>query len=361
MAEVVLTGVEKKFGDVAAVAGVDLTVRDREFMILVGPSGCGKTTTLRMIAGLEDVTGGEISIGGRSVTHLPPRDRDIAMVFQSYALYPHMTVFRNMAFSLQLRGLPRSEIDRRVREAAAMLGLTDLLDRKPRALSGGQRQRVAVGAALCRQAGVLLFDEPLSNLDAKLRVHMRTELKRLHLSVKSTMIYVTHDQVEAMTMGDRIVIMDKGKICQVATPLEAYQRPANRFVAGFIGTPPMNFFDGELQGEGSGLTVVLSGGLTLPVPRPRITGSSGRAVIAGIRPENIRLGGEGNGTRVKVPAVIDLVEPLGHEAIVTARCAAGLLQIETELHDDLRPHQPVDLFFDTAQIHLFDRQTELAL
>ncbi len=361
MAEVVLTGLEKRFGDVAAVAGVDLTVKDREFVILVGPSGCGKTTTLRMIAGLEDVSGGDISIGGRSITHLPPKDRDIAMVFQSYALYPHMTVYRNMAFSLQLRRMPKSEIDRRVKEAAGILGLSDLLQRKPRALSGGQRQRVAVGAALCRQAGVLLFDEPLSNLDAKLRVHMRTELKRLHQSVKSTMIYVTHDQVEAMTMGDRIVIMDKGKICQVATPLEAYRSPANRFVAGFIGTPPMNFFEGELRGEGAGLSVDLKGSLTLPVPRPRITGSSGRSVIVGIRPEHIQLGGQGNGTRVKVPAVIDVVEPLGHEAIITARCEAGLLQIETELQGELKPHQSVDLFFDTAQMHLFDRQTEFAL
>jgi multiple sugar transport system ATP-binding protein len=272
-----------------------------------------------------------------------------------------MTVYRNMAFSLQLRRMPKPEIDRRVREAASILGLTELLARKPRALSGGQRQRVAVGAALCRQAGVLLFDEPLSNLDAKLRVHMRTELKRLHQSVKSTMIYVTHDQVEAMTMGDRIVIMDKGKICQVATPLEAYRHPANRFVAGFIGTPPMNFFDGELRGEGAALAVVLGGDLTLPVPRPRLSGVSGRQVTMGIRPEHIQLGGEGNGTRVKVPATIDVVEPLGNEAIVTARCPAGLLQIETELTGDLKPGQPVSLLFDTAQVHLFDRQTEVAL
>src|SRR5689334_20450502 len=212
MAEVRLRKIVKRYEEVEAVRGIDLDIADHEFVVLVGPSGCGKTTTLRMIAGLEDVTGGDISIGGKSVTHLPPKDRDIAMVFQSYALYPHMTVYRNMAFSLQLRGMPKPEIERRVREAAEILGLTDLLKRKPRALSGGQRQRVAVGAALCRQAGVLLFDEPISNLDAKLRVHMRTELKRLHQSVKSTMIYVTHDQVEAMTMGDRIVIMDKGKI-----------------------------------------------------------------------------------------------------------------------------------------------------
>ena len=208
---------------------------------------------------------------------------------------------------------------------------------------------------------MLLFDEPLSNLDAKLRVHMRTELKRLHQSVKSTMIYVTHDQVEAMTMGDRIVIMDKGKIRQVATPLEAYRTPATRFVAGFIGTPPMNFFEGELRGEGAGLEVVLGGGLTLPVPRPRLTGASGRPVTLGVRPEHIQLGGEGNGSRVKVPATIDVVEPLGNEAIVTARCAAGLLQIETELTEDLKPGLAVSLLFDTAHVHLFDRKTELAL
>jgi multiple sugar transport system ATP-binding protein len=249
MADVVLERVEKRFAEVLAVAGIDLTVHDQEFLILVGPSGCGKTTTLRMIAGLEEVTSGDIRIGGRSVTHLPPRDRDIAMVFQSYALYPHMDVYRNMSFSLRLRGTPKAEIDRRVREVADILGLTPQLRRKPRQLSGGQRQRVAVGAALCRQAGVLLFDEPLSNLDAKLRVHMRTELKRLHQSIKSTMVYVTHDQVEAMTMGDRIVIMNGGVICQAGTPLEVYDRPANLFVAGFIGSPPMNFFQAELVGR----------------------------------------------------------------------------------------------------------------
>src|ERR1700704_3640800 len=250
MADVVLERVEKNFGDVRAVAGIDLTVKDQEFLILVGPSGCGKTTTLRMIAGLEEVSGGDIRIGGHSVTHLPPRDRDIAMVFQSYALYPHMSVYKNMSFSLRLRHTPKAEIDRRVREVAAILGLTDRLNRKPRQLSGGERQRVAVGAALCRQAGVLLFDEPLSNLDAKLRVHMRTELKRLHQQVKSTMVYVTHDQIEAMTMGDRIVIMNGGRIMQVGTAMDVYDRPASRFVAGFIGTPPMNFFEGEVLADG---------------------------------------------------------------------------------------------------------------
>src|SRR5579859_6869933 len=264
MAEVVLEKVEKHFGEVRAVAGIDLTIRDQEFLILVGPSGCGKTTTLRMIAGLEDITSGDIRIGGRSVVGLPPRDRDIAMVFQSYALYPHMNVFKNMSFSLRLRHTPKQEIDRRVREVAAILGLSERLHRKPRQLSGGERQRVAVGAALCRQAGVLLFDEPLSNLDAKLRVHMRTELKRLHQSVRSTMIYVTHDQIEAMTMGDRIVIMNGGRIVQVGTAMDVYDRPATRFVAGFIGTPPMNFFEGELREGG----VTLAGGVQLPLSRP---------------------------------------------------------------------------------------------
>src|SRR3954470_7534545 len=262
MAEVVLEKVVKKFGDQEVVAGIELTVRDREFCILVGPSGCGKTTTLRMIAGLEEVTSGDIRISGQSVTWTPPRDRDIAMVFKSSALYQHMKVRKNLSCALELRHLPKTEINKRIAEVAEIIGLTPFLDRKPRQLSGGQRQRVAVGAALCRRAGVLLFDEPLSNLDAKLRVHMRTELKRLHQKVRSTMVYVTHDQVEAMTMGDRIVIMNGGKIMQVATPLEAYDKPTNRFVAGFIGTPPMNFFEGELRDGG----VRLAGDIRLPLP-----------------------------------------------------------------------------------------------
>src|SRR5262249_41856228 len=269
-------------------AGIDLTISDQEFLILVGPSGCGKTTTLRMIAGLEELTSGDIRIGGKPVAHLPPRDRDISMVFQSYALYPHMTVFRNMAFALQLRGMPKKDIAKRVDEVSHILGLHDHLQRKPRQLSGGQRQRVAVGAALCRQAGVVLFDEPLSNLDAKLRVHMRTELKRLHHSVKSTMIYVTHDQVEAMTMGDRIVIMNGGVICQVGTPFEVYDRPTTRCVGGFTGTPPMNFFPAELDGGADGKSeIVLEGAIRLPVPREVKPGPSGRNVTFGIRPEHI--------------------------------------------------------------------------
>jgi multiple sugar transport system ATP-binding protein len=361
MADVTLERIEKRFGEVLAVRGIDLTVKDQEFVILVGPSGCGKTTTLRMIAGLEEVTSGDIRIGGQSVTYLPPRDRDIAMVFQSYALYPHMTVYRNMAFALQLRRLPKREIDRRVREVAEILGLGEHLDRKPRQLSGGQRQRVAVGAALCRQAGVLLFDEPLSNLDAKLRVHMRTELKRLHHSVKSTMIYVTHDQVEAMTMGDRIVIMNHGVICQIGTPLEVYDRPATQFVASFIGSPPMNFFDGELATSDGRATIVLEGGLRLPLPRDELAGFAGRPIVCGIRPEHISLDPNGRPDAVKVPAVIDEVEPLGHDVIVTARCSAGVFQVETEIYAGVQRLDHIDFWFDMNRAYLFDRETECAI
>jgi len=358
MAEVTLEKVEKRFGEVRAVAGIDLGVRDQEFVILVGPSGCGKTTTLRMIAGLEDVTAGDIRIGVRSVVHLAPRERDIAMVFQSYALYPHMNVYRNMAFSLQLRSIPRREIDRRVREVAGILGLTGELQRKPRELSGGQRQRVAVGAALCRQAGVLLFDEPLSNLDAKLRVHMRTELKRLHHNFRSTMVYVTHDQVEAMTMADRIVIMNLGRICQVGTPLEVYVRPATRFVAGFIGTPPMNFFEGRIAVDAAGPAVLLQGDLRLPIPRPDLAAHEGRAVVLGIRPEHVALGPDGRREAARVHAMVEEVEPLGHEVIVSAGCEAGPFQTVAEIHESIRRLDRVDFWFDMSRAYLFDRETE---
>jgi multiple sugar transport system ATP-binding protein len=284
------------------------------------------------------------------------------MVFQSYALYPHMSVYKNMSFSLRLRHTPKTEIDRRVREVAAILGLSERLNRKPRQLSGGERQRVAVGAALCRQAGVLLFDEPLSNLDAKLRVHMRTELKRLHQAVKSTMVYVTHDQVEAMTMGDRIVIMNNGSILQIATPLQAYDQPVNRFVAGFIGTPPMNFFEGVLGEDGAADVLLLDGGVKLPLAR-RIANSNGRRVVFGIRPEHIHLSPTATspGNHQKVPSEIDLVEPLGHDVIVTARSAAGVFQMQTEIYSGLRPSQQVDLWFDMNRAYFFDRETECAI
>ena len=354
MADVVLDRVVKRFGEVEAVTGIELTIRDREFCILVGPSGCGKTTTLRMIAGLEEVTAGDIRIGGETVTWKPPRERDIAMVFQSYALYPHMSVRKNLSFALELRRLPKAEIARRIDEVAGIIGLTPLLDRKPRQLSGGQRQRVAVGAALCRQAGVLLFDEPLSNLDAKLRVHMRTELKRLHQQVESTMVYVTHDQVEAMTMGDRIVIMNGGKIVQVGTAMDVYERPASRFVAGFIGTPPMNFFDGELDASG----VTLTGGVRVAVSR---AGQTGRKVVFGIRPEHISLRANGRQNLGKLSATIDVVEPLGHRTILTVRSPAGVLQVEAEANPGLKPGDAVDLYLDLARAHLFDQADECVL
>src|SRR5213595_3100949 len=266
MAQVVLKDLNKKYDEVHAVKDVNLTIRDKEFMVLVGPSGCGKTTTLRMVAGLEEITAGEIAIGDRIVNDLPPKDRDIAMVFQNYALYPHMTVYDNMAFGLKMRKFPKPEIEKRVKDAAEILGIQDLLKRKPRQLSGGQRQRVAVGRAIVRHPQVFLFDEPLSNLDAKLRVQMRVELKRLHERLETTAIYVTHDQVEAMTLGDRVVVMKDGVVQQVGEPLELYDRPANRFVAGFIGSPAMNFAEvtigstgGELWAEAPGLRIGIPG------------------------------------------------------------------------------------------------------
>src|SRR5258706_3572549 len=261
MAHVQLEKVSKVYpGGIKAVDAIDLNIADQEFVVLVGPSGCGKSTTLRMIAGLEEITGGTIRIGERIVNQVPPKDRDIAMVFQNYALYPHMTVYKNMAFGLKLRKMPKAQIDLRVNEAARILDIEHLLDRKPRALSGGQRQRVAVGRAIVREPAAFLFDEPLSNLDAKLRVTTRAELKRLHHRLKTTTIYVTHDQEEAMTLGDRIVVMKEGKIQQADTPLRTYNHPVNRFVAGFIGMPPMNFFDGQIR-ENSGQMVFEEGKL----------------------------------------------------------------------------------------------------
>src|SRR2546429_522550 len=310
----------EKGSSVAAVDDVNLEIADREFVVLVGPSGCGKSTTLRMIAGLEEISRGDIYIGERRVNDVAPKDRDIAMVFQNYALYPHMSVFDNMAFGLKLRKYGKAEIKKRVSDAASILGIEELLNRKPKALSGGQRQRVAVGRAIVRQPKVFLFDEPLSNLDAKMRVQMRTEITKLHLRLQATMVYVTHDQIEAMTMGDRIVIMNGGRIMQVGTAMDVYDRPASRFVAGFIGTPPMNFFEGEVQAEG----LALAGGVKLPLVRAGL--ESGRKIVLGIRPEHILLR-NGREKMAPVPSVIEVVEPLGHRTILTARCAAGVLQL----------------------------------
>src|SRR5262250_3633699 len=291
MAQVVLKDLNKKYDEVHAVKDVNLTIRDKEFMVLVGPSGCGKTTTLRMVAGLEEITAGEIAIGDRVVNDLPPKDRDIAMVFQNYALYPHMSVYDNMAFGLKMRKFPKPEIAKRVQDAAEILGIHDLLKRKPRQLSGGQRQRVAVGRAIVRHPQVFLFDEPLSNLDAKLRVQMRVELKKLHNRLNTTAVYVTHDQVEAMTLGDRVVVMRGGLVQQVGEPLELYNTPVNRFVAGFIGSPAMNFASVHVTNGTSGLRAGNTG-LAIDVPAEissRLAPYAGRDVIMGVRPEDLEV------------------------------------------------------------------------
>src|SRR6187399_2695297 len=291
MADVTLRKVVKKYDDVEAVRGIDLDIADKEFVVLVGPSGCGKSTTLRMIAGLEDVTDGQVLIAGEEVNDVPPKDRDIAMVFQNYALYPHMTVYENMSFGLRLKKFPRDEIDRRVQNAARILDITELLQRKPRQLSGGQRQRVAMGRAIVRDPKVFLFDEPLSNLDAKMRVQMRTEIKKVHQKVRTTTVYVTHDQVEAMTLADRVVVMNAGLIEQVGTPNDLYHSPATKFVAGFIGSPAMNFIPCQLEQAAGALRVRLSDKLAFPVPdsrTARYTQHAGKpSLVLGLRPEHI--------------------------------------------------------------------------
>ena len=325
MAKVTVKNVYKiypgdKGRDVTAVTDVSLEIQDREFVVLVGPSGCGKSTTLRMIAGLEEISKGDVFIGDRRVNDVPPKDRDIAMVFQNYALYPHMSVYDNMAFGLKLRKYPKAEIRKRVMDAASILGIEELLERKPKALSGGQRQRVAVGRAIVRQPKVFLFDEPLSNLDAKMRVQMRTEITKLHQRLQATMIYVTHDQIEAMTMGDRIVVMNGGVVQQIDTPLTLYNEPANLFVAGFLGSPPMNFINGTLKEEKEALLFSEIEGGTMQVRLPaghreRAREWIGRPVLLGIRPEDIELA-QFSGSETSTgsfPAIVDIVEPMGAE------------------------------------------------
>jgi multiple sugar transport system ATP-binding protein len=321
MAQVSLRNLVKHFdNDTQAVRGIDLDIADKEFVVLVGPSGCGKSTTLRMIAGLEDITGGEIRVDGEVVNDVPPKDRDMAMVFQNYALYPHMTVFENMSFGLRLKRFPKDEIKRRVNEAARILDLAELLDRKPRQLSGGQRQRVAMGRAIVRNPKVFLFDEPLSNLDAKLRVQMRTEIKRVHQKVKTTTVYVTHDQVEAMTLADRVVVMNGGKIEQVGTPHELYHQPRTRFVAGFIGSPAMNLIPCKLDQNGAGLVVRLSDQLALPVPgdrTDRYRAAVGKPLTFGLRPEHItEPRGADPDRRCMFSVMLDVIEPMGMETMV---------------------------------------------
>jgi multiple sugar transport system ATP-binding protein len=320
MAQVALRKIVKMFDRTPAVQGIDLDIADREFVVLVGPSGCGKTTTLRMIAGLEEATSGEIYIGDQLVNDVPPKDRDIAMVFQNYALYPHMTVFENMSFGLRLRRFPKAEIKERVEAAARILDITELLSRQPKQLSGGQRQRVAMGRAIVRNPKVFLFDEPLSNLDAKLRVQMRTEIKKVHQKVTTTTVYVTHDQVEAMTLADRVVIMNAGRIEQIGSPYEVYHHPKTRFVAGFIGSPAMNFLPCQLVANGSGLTVRLSERLSFAVPperADRYRGQVGRELLFGLRPEDIiEKRGDLPPGRAAFDVLLDVVEPMGMETMV---------------------------------------------
>jgi multiple sugar transport system ATP-binding protein len=362
MAEVVIDRVTKVFpGNVVAVNNASLHIRDRELMVLVGPSGCGKSTTLRMVAGLEEITEGTISIGGRVVNDVPPKDRDIAMVFQNYALYPHMTVYNNMAFGLKLRKFKRAEIDQRVRDAAQILGIGNLLERKPKALSGGQRQRVAVGRAIVRKPAVFLFDEPLSNLDAKLRVEMRAELNKLHHRLETTMIYVTHDQVEAMTLGDRITVMNEGTIQQVAPPLEVYDRPANRFVAGFIGTPPMNFLSGPLIAENGRLYFDEgSGRLRLPDGwKARLETRVGQNVVLGVRPENIEeLAAAPNAAPETTLGVkVNVVEPLGDEMLLYLSTAKHDLIGKVDAHEKAEVGQTMEIALNVARGHVFDAMT----
>jgi len=354
MAEVAIRALEKSFGGVKVLHGLDIDIPDGEFVVLVGPSGCGKSTLLRMLAGLEEISAGEIRIGGRMVNNLPPAERDIAMVFQNYALYPHKTVAANMAFSLRTRRMPKDEIAERVRRAAGILGLTPYLDRYPRALSGGQRQRVAMGRAIVRDPQVFLFDEPLSNLDAKLRVQMRTEIRELHQRLATTTVYVTHDQIEAMTMADRIVVLQGGYIEQIGSPLELYDNPANRFVAGFIGSPAMNMFDARLVAPGRPEGGAEVAGTRLALPGlPAL--EDGREVILGIRPEALELAEEG------LAVTVNVVEPTGAELhVVTRMGEEEVVAVFRERHP-LRPGDAVHLRPVAGAVHVFDRETGMRL
>ena len=363
MADVTLKKLHKRFDRTEAVSGIDLEIKDKEFVVLVGPSGCGKSTTLRMIAGLEEITEGEVLIGGEVVNDVPPKDRDIAMVFQNYALYPHMTVFQNMSFGLRLRKYAKDEIRKRVEDAAKVLSITELLSRRPKQLSGGQRQRVAMGRAIVRNPRVFLFDEPLSNLDAKLRGQMRIEIKRVHQHLQTTTVYVTHDQVEAMTLADRVVVMNGGLIDQVGTPGQLYHSPKTKFVAGFIGSPAMNFLDCELGESGGDLVVKVGGDLNLPVPQrsvERYNPHVGKSLTLGIRPEHIneeRVERDG----ISIAVNVDFVEPLGMETMVYFSLAGEALcgRVAPELNP--QPGKPSTVCFDADKIHLFDRSTDLAL
>ena len=353
MAQLELRGVRKSYGSVDVIHGVDLEVGDGEFVVFVGPSGCGKSTLLRMIAGLEEISAGEVKIDGAVVNRIPASERGLAMVFQSYALYPHMSVYKNMAFGLENMGLPRSEIEKRVGDAASLLRLTEYLQRKPKAMSGGQRQRVAIGRAIVRNPKICLFDEPLSNLDAELRVAMRKELSALHADLGGTVIYVTHDQIEAMTLANRIVVLRAGRIEQVGTPLELYNAPANRFVAGFIGSPHMNFLEGTVESLQSGKAVAtLTDGHRLEVPVGDADIARGTRVTLGVRPQHISIDSGTNG----IPAKIRLVEALGSETVLHADIAGQKILVVAQGQHHLLPGTDIRLSLSTAPLHLFNEK-----
>jgi multiple sugar transport system ATP-binding protein len=358
MAEVVLKNVTKVFsGNVVAVDDASIEVADREFVVLVGPSGCGKSTFLRMIAGLEDATSGEIYIDGRLVNDVAPKDRDIAMVFQNYALYPHMSVFENMAFGLKLRKYPKEKIRERVNEAAQILGIEMLLDRKPKALSGGQRQRVAVGRAIVRKPKVFLFDEPLSNLDAKLRVQMRTEISKLHSRLQATMIYVTHDQVEAMTMGDRIIVLKDGLIHQVADPMTLYDSPVNKFVAGFIGSPAMNFIEGRLMKNGGFYLDEGTFKAKVPAHAEKVLEEHvNKDVVFGVRPEAIheKSSAPVADDHATLKAKVEVVEPMGNETIVYVTTGKSPIVARLITREEIKPDSDIELLIDMRRVHFFD-------
>jgi sn-glycerol 3-phosphate transport system ATP-binding protein len=353
MADVSIRNVTKRFGKSEVIHGISCDIRDGEFIVILGPSGCGKSTLLRMIAGLEEITSGEIAIDGNVVNRLEPAVRDIAMVFQNYALYPHMTVYRNMAYGLKIRRMPKEDIDKRVRNAANILELTELLDRKPRQLSGGQRQRVAMGRCIVREPKVFLFDEPLSNLDAKLRVQMRLEIRKLHEDLKITSVYVTHDQVEAMTLGDRLVVMDNGYAAQIGSPLEIYERPATMFVAGFIGSPAMNFLKAQVSEDGKAL--MLPGTVRIPLNGGGLPAWTGKKVILGVRPEHLELNGRGEGG---IQLRVDHVELLGADTLVHGR--SGDISLIVRLPDvhRIEKHATISLSVPPAKLHLFDPDTK---
>jgi multiple sugar transport system ATP-binding protein len=363
MAQVLIRSLNKKYDDIHAVKDVNLEIRDKEFVVLVGPSGCGKTTTLRMVAGLESITSGQVLIGDKVVNELSPMDRDIAMVFQNYALYPHMSVYDNMAFGLKMRKFSRDEIAKRVQEAADILGLRDYLKRKPRQLSGGQRQRVALGRAIVRHPQVFLFDEPLSNLDAQLRVQMRVELKKIHDRVETTAIYVTHDQVEAMTLGDRVVVMKDGFVQQVGEPLELYNAPANRFVAGFLGSPAMNFATVRLS-EAKGALFAANDGIHIEVPPAiarRLRDHAEREVAMGIRPEDLRVAAPGERPELTIEAVVEVVEKLGSEILLDTMVGSNPIVAAVEPTVRAARHDRLRLAVNPERLHFFDMATDAAI